>query len=59
MYDPSGAHGFAEVRLLTNHPKKLAGLEGFEIKIVEQIPIQGPDEDTNLGAALNEAPTPR
>ncbi len=51
--------GLHEVRLLTNHPKKLAGLEGFEIKIVEQIPIQSPDEDANLGAALNEAPTPR
>ena len=47
------------MRLLTNHPKKLAGLEGFEIKIVEQIPIQSPDEDANLGAALNEAPTRR
>lgn len=27
------------VRLLTNHPKKLVGLEGFDIDIVEQIPI--------------------
>jgi 3,4-dihydroxy 2-butanone 4-phosphate synthase/GTP cyclohydrolase II len=27
------------IRLLTNHPRKVAGLEGFEIEIVEQIPV--------------------
>jgi 3,4-dihydroxy 2-butanone 4-phosphate synthase/GTP cyclohydrolase II len=31
--------GLHNVRLLTNHPKKLVGLEGFDINIVEQIPI--------------------
>ncbi len=31
--------GLHQVRLLTNHPKKLVGLEGFEINIVEQIPV--------------------
>jgi 3,4-dihydroxy 2-butanone 4-phosphate synthase/GTP cyclohydrolase II len=27
------------IRLLTNHPRKVAGLEGFNIEIVEQIPV--------------------
>ena len=27
------------IRLLTNHPRKIVGLEGFGIKVVEQIPI--------------------
>jgi 3,4-dihydroxy 2-butanone 4-phosphate synthase/GTP cyclohydrolase II len=28
-----------QIRLLTNHPRKVAGLEGFGIEIVEQIPV--------------------
>jgi 3,4-dihydroxy 2-butanone 4-phosphate synthase/GTP cyclohydrolase II len=31
--------GLHTIRLLTNHPRKVVGLEGFGIKIVEQIPI--------------------
>jgi 3,4-dihydroxy 2-butanone 4-phosphate synthase / GTP cyclohydrolase II len=27
------------IRLLTNHPRRLAALEGFDIEIVEQIPV--------------------
>ncbi|HWF06254.1 MAG TPA: hypothetical protein VHA06_21380, partial [Candidatus Angelobacter sp.] len=27
------------IRLLTNHPKRVAGLEGFGISIVEQVPV--------------------
>jgi 3,4-dihydroxy 2-butanone 4-phosphate synthase/GTP cyclohydrolase II len=27
------------IRLLTNHPRKVAGLEGFDIEIAEQIPV--------------------
>ncbi|HXZ79046.1 MAG TPA: 3,4-dihydroxy-2-butanone-4-phosphate synthase [Terriglobales bacterium] len=27
------------IRLLTNHPRRVAGLEGFNIEIVEQVPI--------------------
>ncbi|HMH07697.1 MAG TPA: hypothetical protein VK579_13540, partial [Terriglobales bacterium] len=27
------------IRLLTNHPRKVAGLEGFDIEIVEQLPV--------------------
>jgi 3,4-dihydroxy 2-butanone 4-phosphate synthase / GTP cyclohydrolase II len=28
------------IRLLTNRPKKIAALEGFEIEIVEQVPVE-------------------
>ena len=28
------------IRLLTNHPKRVAALEGYDIRIVEQVPIQ-------------------
>jgi 3,4-dihydroxy 2-butanone 4-phosphate synthase/GTP cyclohydrolase II len=28
------------IRLLTNHPRKVAALEGFGIEIVEQIPVK-------------------
>jgi 3,4-dihydroxy 2-butanone 4-phosphate synthase/GTP cyclohydrolase II len=28
------------IRLLTNHPRRVAGLEGFDIEIVEQIPVK-------------------
>jgi 3,4-dihydroxy 2-butanone 4-phosphate synthase/GTP cyclohydrolase II len=31
--------GLSRIRLLTNHPRKVAGLEGFGIEIVEQIAI--------------------
>ena len=30
----------AAIRLLTNHPGKVAGLEGFGIEIVEQVPVE-------------------
>jgi len=32
--------GLKQVRLLTNHPRKIVGLEGFGIEIVEQVPVK-------------------
>jgi len=32
--------GLHSIRLLTNNPKKVVGLEGFNLRIVEQIPIR-------------------
>ncbi|MFQ5662694.1 MAG: 3,4-dihydroxy-2-butanone-4-phosphate synthase [Terriglobia bacterium] len=31
--------GVRNIRLLTNHPRKVAALEGFDIRIIEQVPI--------------------
>jgi len=31
--------GLSTIRLLTNHPRKIVGLEGFGIRIVEQVPV--------------------
>ena len=30
--------GLHTIRLLTNHPRRIAGLEGFGIKVIEQVP---------------------
>jgi len=27
------------IRLLTNHPRKVPALEGFDVEIVEQVPV--------------------
>jgi 3,4-dihydroxy 2-butanone 4-phosphate synthase/GTP cyclohydrolase II len=32
--------GLKQIRLLTNHPRKIVGLEGFGIEILEQVPIE-------------------
>jgi len=31
-----------QIRLLTNHPRRIVGLEGYGIRVVEQIPIEAP-----------------
>ncbi len=35
------------IRLLTNHPRRVAALEGFDIEIVEQIPVRLPIQKTH------------
>ena len=32
--------GLRKIRLLTNHPRRVAGLDGFDIEIVEQVPLR-------------------
>jgi len=32
--------GISEVRLMTNNPRKIVGLEGYGLKVVERIPIE-------------------
>jgi 3,4-dihydroxy 2-butanone 4-phosphate synthase/GTP cyclohydrolase II len=39
--------GLSTIRILTNNPKKIVGIEGHGIKIVEQIPIAIPPNDYN------------
>ena len=58
--------GVRQIRLLTNNPKKVIGLDGYGLKIVERIPIQIPPNENNrkylstkkdkLGHLLDEMP---
>ena len=40
--------GLHEIRFLTNNPKKIKGLEGYGLKVVEQVPIVCPPNQYNL-----------
>ncbi|MBC7473075.1 MAG: bifunctional 3,4-dihydroxy-2-butanone-4-phosphate synthase/GTP cyclohydrolase II [Candidatus Sericytochromatia bacterium] len=40
--------GIKKVRLMTNNPRKIIGLEGFDIKIVERVPIEIQSKSTNI-----------
>ena len=35
------------MRLLTNNPKKVVGLDGYDLRIVERVPIQVPANESN------------
>ena len=39
--------GVRKMRLLTNNPKKMVGLDGYGLSIVEQIPIEVPPNEYN------------
>ena len=39
--------GVRKMHLLTNNPKKIVGLEGYGLSIVEQVPIEVPPNDHN------------
>lgn len=39
--------GIRKIRLLTNNPKKVIGLEGYGLEIVEQVPIRLPSNPHN------------
>jgi 3,4-dihydroxy 2-butanone 4-phosphate synthase/GTP cyclohydrolase II len=40
--------GLRTIRILTNNPKKVVGLDGFGLKIVEQVPIRIPPNPHNI-----------
>jgi 3,4-dihydroxy 2-butanone 4-phosphate synthase/GTP cyclohydrolase II len=39
--------GLRQIRLLTNNPKKVVGLDGYGLRIVERVPIQIPPTEEN------------
>ncbi|HET9377908.1 MAG TPA: bifunctional 3,4-dihydroxy-2-butanone-4-phosphate synthase/GTP cyclohydrolase II [Chthoniobacterales bacterium] len=39
--------GVKEIRLLTNNPKKVIGLEGYGLNIIDQLPIRAPTNQHN------------
>lgn len=41
--------GLKTIRLLTNNPKKVVGLQGYGLEIVEQLPIRVPPNPHNAG----------
>ena len=40
--------GIKNIRLMTNNPKKVVGLEGYGINIVDRVPIETEPTDKNL-----------
>jgi 3,4-dihydroxy 2-butanone 4-phosphate synthase/GTP cyclohydrolase II len=39
--------GLSSIRLLTNNPKKIAGLEGYGLRVIENVPIHHPATEHN------------
>ncbi len=39
--------GVRNMRLMTNNPKKIVGLEGYGLKVVERVPIEIPPQEEN------------
>jgi 3,4-dihydroxy 2-butanone 4-phosphate synthase/GTP cyclohydrolase II len=39
--------GLTTIRILTNNPKKITGIEGFGLTVVEQVPIETPPNPQN------------
>jgi 3,4-dihydroxy 2-butanone 4-phosphate synthase/GTP cyclohydrolase II len=40
--------GLSTIRILTNNPKKILGIEGFGLRVVEQLPIEMPPNAENV-----------
>ena len=40
--------GIKKIRLLTNNPKKVVGLTGLGVEIVDRVEIEEPPNDENL-----------
>jgi 3,4-dihydroxy 2-butanone 4-phosphate synthase/GTP cyclohydrolase II len=40
--------GLTTIRILTNNPRKIAGIEGYGLRVVEQVPIEVPPNAENV-----------
>jgi len=40
--------GLKQIRLITNNPRKIVGIEGFGLTVVERIPIEIDPKETNV-----------
>ena len=40
--------GVRDIRLLTNNPKKIIGLEGYGLRVVERVPVEVSPNDENV-----------
>ena len=47
--------GLSTIRILTNNPKKLTGIEGFGLTVVEQVPIEVPPNEENRALPRGQA----
>ena len=42
------ALGLRQIRLMTNNPRKIVGIEGYGLKVVERVPIEIDPQETNV-----------
>src|SRR5660397_268715 len=45
---PTNFLGLSTIRIMTNNPRKLVGLEGYGLTVVESVPIEIPPRDEKL-----------
>lgn len=41
--------GVNKLRLLTNNPRKIVGLQGYGLTVVERVPLEVPPQESNIG----------
>ena len=41
--------GIQKLRLLTNNPRKIVGLQGYGLTVVERVPLEVPPQESNIG----------
>jgi len=40
--------GVQKLRLLTNNPRKITGLEGYGLKVTQRVPLEIPPREANI-----------
>ena len=46
--------GVSRMRLMTNNPRKIVGLEGYGLEIVERVPLEMPPNDVNANYLMTK-----